>query len=112
MKHGVLHDALVEVSGTQNLFHWIGLKKLTYEDVNYNIVCALYPEIPGGGVESTPPPQPILDKNSPNRIGLSNLILIYVWLPDSSIDFDQGKYFLYTYVLRFVGTSFQYVCFK
>ena len=27
VKHGVLRDALVEVSGTQILFHWIGLKK-------------------------------------------------------------------------------------
>ena len=44
VKHGVLRDALVEVSGTQILFHWIGLKKLACKHVHYNIVCALYPE--------------------------------------------------------------------
>ena len=49
VKHGVLRDALVEVSGTQNLFHWIELK-----NGNYNIVCALYSEIPGGS-EINPP---------------------------------------------------------
>ena len=54
VKHGVLHDALVEVSETQILFHWIRLKKLARKHVNYNIVCALYPEIPGGG--DPPPP--------------------------------------------------------
>ena len=60
MKHVVLHDALVEVSETRILFHWIGLKKLACKHVNFNIACALYPEIPrGGGVESTLPPQPI-----------------------------------------------------
>ena len=47
VKHGVLLDALVEVSGTQLIFHWISLKH-----VNYNIVCALYPKIPWGGVKS------------------------------------------------------------
>ena len=31
VKHGVLRDALVEVSGTQKLFHWIGLKKLVHK---------------------------------------------------------------------------------
>ena len=41
VKHGVLRDALVEVSETQILFHWIGLEKLAYKNVNYNIVCAL-----------------------------------------------------------------------
>ena len=61
LKHGVVRDVLVEVSETQILFHWIGLKKLAYKHVNYNIVCALYPEIPGGGeLESPPPSQPIL----------------------------------------------------
>ena len=45
VKHGVLRDALVEVSET----HWIGLKKLAYKHVNHNIVCAIYQEIPGGG---------------------------------------------------------------
>ena len=44
VKHGVLRDALVEVSETQILFRWIGLKKLVYKHVNYNTVCALYPE--------------------------------------------------------------------
>ena len=58
VKHGVLHDALVEVSETQILFHWIGLKKLAFNQVNYNIV------------HSAPHPQPILDKNSPTGIGL------------------------------------------
>ena len=38
--------------------------KVGYKHMNYNIVCALYPEIPGGGA------QPILDKNSPTGIGL------------------------------------------
>ena len=61
VKHGVFCDALLEVSET--LFHWIGLKKLAGKHVNYNIVSALYPEIP-------PPPKPILDKNSPTGIGL------------------------------------------
>ena len=42
VKHGVLREALVEVSGTQILFHWIGLKKLASKYVNYNIVCAKY----------------------------------------------------------------------
>ena len=46
LKHGVLHDNLEEVSGIQIRSHWIGLKKLAYEYVNYNIVCTLYPEIP------------------------------------------------------------------
>ena len=50
VKHGVLRDALVEVLRNSNPFHWIGLKKLAYKHVNYNIVCALYPEI-------RPPPQ-------------------------------------------------------
>ena len=27
VKRGILRDAIVEVSGTQILFHWIGLKK-------------------------------------------------------------------------------------
>ena len=60
VKHGVLRDAPVEVSETQILFHLIGLKKLAYTPVNYNIVCALYPEIPGGGggESITPPPPP------------------------------------------------------
>ena len=31
VKDGFLRDALVEVSGTQILFHWIGLKKLSYK---------------------------------------------------------------------------------
>ena len=52
VNHGVL-----EVSETQILFHCISLKKLAYSHVNYNIVCASYPEIPGGG-ESIPPPNP------------------------------------------------------
>ena len=54
VKHGVLLDALLGVSETQILFHWIRLKKLAYKHVNYNIVCALYPEKP--------------DKNSPTGI--------------------------------------------
>ena len=49
VKQGVLRDTLVEVSGTEILFHWIGLKKLAYKHVIYNLDCALYPEIPGGG---------------------------------------------------------------
>ena len=56
VKHGVLRDAPVEVSETQILFHLIGLKKLAYTPVNYNIVCALYAEIPGGGGINNPPP--------------------------------------------------------
>ena len=43
VKHGVLCDALVEVTATQNL--WIGLTKLP----NFNLPCALYSEIPMGG---------------------------------------------------------------
>ena len=39
VKHGVLRGALVEVSETQILFHWVGLKNLAYKHVNYNIVC-------------------------------------------------------------------------
>ena len=71
MKHGVLRDALVEVSETKILLHWIGLKKLAYKNVNYNIVCALYSEIPGrDGIH--PPPQPILNKNSPTELGLTH----------------------------------------
>ena len=31
VKRGILRDAIVEVSGTQILFHWIGLKKWTCE---------------------------------------------------------------------------------
>ena len=45
VKHGVLRDALVEVPEIRILFHWIGLKKLDNEHVNYNIICALYPDI-------------------------------------------------------------------
>ena len=54
VKHGDLHGAPIEVTETQILFHWIGLKKLAYKLVNYNIVCGQYPEIPGEGVD--PPP--------------------------------------------------------
>ena len=42
VNHGVLRDALVEVSGAQILLHWIGLKKLAYK-----LVFALTSEIPG-----------------------------------------------------------------
>ena len=65
VKHGVLCDALVEVTATQNL--WIGLTKLP----NYNLPCALYPEIPmgrGGGIHPT---QPILDKKNLLDSGVS-----------------------------------------
>ena len=41
VKHGVLRDVLVEVSGTQIFFHWIRLKNLAHKHGNYNIVCAL-----------------------------------------------------------------------
>ena len=34
VKHGVLRDALVEVSETRIRIHWIGLKKLAYKHVN------------------------------------------------------------------------------
>ena len=44
----VLIDKLVEASGTQLFFHWIGLKKLVQEHVKHNLVFALSPEIPGG----------------------------------------------------------------
>ena len=33
VNHVVLHGALVEVSGTQILFHWIGLKKFVQKHV-------------------------------------------------------------------------------
>ena len=33
--HEVLRDALVEVSGTQILFHWIGFKKLAYKQLKH-----------------------------------------------------------------------------
>ena len=46
VKHGVLRDTLVEVLGTQILFHWIGIIKLAKKHVLYNLVCASYPEIP------------------------------------------------------------------
>ena len=49
VKHGVLHDTLVEVSGTKILFRWVGLKKLANKHVNNNLVCTLCTEIPGGG---------------------------------------------------------------
>ena len=39
VKHGDIHGALIEVTETQILFHWIGLKKLAYKHLNYNIVC-------------------------------------------------------------------------
>ena len=42
VKHGVPLDIHVVVSGTQILFHWIGLKMLT----NIILVFASYPEIP------------------------------------------------------------------
>ena len=59
VKHKVLLDTPVDVSGTQiYFFYWIGLKKLAYKHVNYNLVCALYPEIPGGAIKATPPPPP------------------------------------------------------
>ena len=64
VKHEVLCDALVEVSGTHILFHWIRLKNFAYKHVNYNIVSALYLEIPGGG--STPPQPMYIRKKSPN----------------------------------------------
>ena len=55
LKHGVLRDALVEVSVTQILFHWIGLKKLANKHVDYSLVCELHPEIPGrGGIHPSP----------------------------------------------------------
>ena len=56
VKHGVLRDTLVEVVGTQILFYWIRLKKLADKHVNYNLVCSLYPEIPGGGRKGPSPP--------------------------------------------------------
>ena len=62
VKRAVLRDALVEVLETQILFHWIRLKKLAYKHVNYNIVCALYPEIPGGVGIHPPPPTYIIQK--------------------------------------------------
>ena len=70
LKHGVLRDTLVEISGAETLFHWIGLKKLANKHVNYNIVCALYSKL-------NPPPQkkkkPIYQtKNSPTGIWLNN----------------------------------------
>ena len=34
---------------TRLVFHWIGLKKLVQKHVKHNLVCALSPEIPGGG---------------------------------------------------------------
>ena len=55
VNHGVLRDALVEVSGTQILFHWIGLKKLAYKNVKHSLICAFTPEIPGGGVHHPTP---------------------------------------------------------
>ena len=51
----VIYGGLVDVSETPILLHWIGLKQLDYQHVNYNIVCALYPEIPGGGGLNPPP---------------------------------------------------------
>ena len=56
VNHVVIRSTLAEVSGIQLLFHWIGLKKLVQKHVYHNLVCALSPEIPGGGeAESSPP---------------------------------------------------------
>ena len=47
-------------------------QKVIIKHVNYNLVFALYPEIPGG-CGGIPTPQPILDKNSPTGIELNLL---------------------------------------
>ena len=47
VSHGVLRDALAEeVSGTQILLPWIGLKKLACKHVKHGLVCALTYDIP------------------------------------------------------------------
>ena len=68
VKHGVLLDVLVEVSETQLLFHWIGIKKLVYKINMWSttLLVNYTPKYQGGGGG----PQPILDKNSPTGIGL------------------------------------------
>ena len=76
----VLRDAHVEVSETLNLFYLIWLKKVANKDVNYNFVWAIYPEIPRGGLDRGihTPPKPILDKNSPTGVWLTNAHLFRI----------------------------------
>ena len=73
VNHGVLLDALVEVLGTQILFQWIGLKK-----ANKNVWNIISWDTRGGGWN--PPPPPILDKNSPTRIGLKDIFMYNIYL--------------------------------
>ena len=42
VNHGDLLDVLVEVSGTQILFHLIGLEILACKHVKNNLVCIMY----------------------------------------------------------------------
>ena len=79
MNHKALCDALVEVSGTQILFHLIGLKTLAYKQVKHSLVCALTPEITGGGFHPPPFLLTILYKNSPTKRGLNSKQNTFLW---------------------------------
>ena len=41
VNHGVHRGALVEVSGTQTIYHWIGLKKMVPKHVKHNLMCII-----------------------------------------------------------------------
>ena len=72
MNHGVLCDTHVKISGTQIIFHWIGLKKLACKHVQHSFVCALTP----GGIN--PPPQ--FDENRVKSLGqVLYFSLVYIW---------------------------------
>ena len=63
----VLRGALVEVSGIQMLFHWIGLKSWSRNMYNTTLYVHYLLRYQGGGAESTPAPPTYIRQQKANQ---------------------------------------------
>ena len=68
VNHVFLRGALVEVSWSYSIRSGSKSWSRNMYNVQHHLKCALSPEIPGGG-GIRPPPQPILVRKRPTRIG-------------------------------------------